>query len=356
MSRVSPAVRPSRFLAPTLVGLLGVTTTAHADGWLVVETPVAIATSDAQASTFRAGVMPAIGAYIENRFALGVRVRGGVLRDGPAPTGGLADPGVGGLTTASIAMRVSVRGGWLELAAGGGITGRDVVPAVEAGVGWAFGVGSIELGPSARYVRVISNDKMDAFGSAGLALIGIDVRFGRKRRTITREPVVMPRVEPVARIEPVTSDADRAIDRDDGCTVDATGCPAVAIELAEDIVMQDDRIVLDERVLFALNRARVRSGGRVVLSRLAQVWRDHPEWKRITVEGHADVRGTDAYNQWLSEQRAQRVKAKLVELGCPPDHITVIGHGRSRPREVGANENAHERNRRVEFVIDRSVP
>ena len=333
------------------VTTLAAASVAHADSWLVVEAPLAIATSEAQSGAFRTGVMPAVGAYIEGHFALGVRLRGGVLRNGPTPGDNLADPGVGGLTTASVAIRFGGRA-WLELAAGGGVTGRDVVPVVEAGVGWAMSVGKLEIGPSARYVRVVSNDPMHAFGTAELALVGVDVRFGRQRAPRVLAPVKFERVEPVAVVE-VARDHDRVVDREVGCVIDAEGCPATPVELAEDIVIQNDRIVLDERVLFAFDRARVRSRGREALARLVQVWRDHPDWTRMTIEGHADVRGTDGYNQWLSEERATRVRAVMVKLGASVDMITVVGHGRSSPRDAGASESAHERNRRVEFVIDR---
>ena len=53
------------------------------------------------------------------------------------------------------------------------------------------------------------------------------------------------------------------------------------------------------------------------------------------------------------EERATRVRAVMVKLGASVDMITVVGHGRSSPRDAGASESAHERNRRVEFVIDR---
>ena len=337
----------------SLTGLALASGVAHADGWLVVEAPISIATSDAQAGAFRPGVMPAVGAYIENRFAIGVRLRGGILRDGPSPGANLADPGGGGLTTASLAVRFGGRL-WAEFAAGGGITGDDLVPAVEAGVGWSMAIGKLDIGPSARYVRVVSNDSMHAFGSADLALFGVDVRFGRQRKARVAAPVTVERVEAVAAVE-VHRDHDRVVEQEAGCTVDAQGCPATPVELAEDIVIQDDRIVLEERVLFAFARARVRSGGREVLARLVEVWRDHPEWMRITIEGHADVRGTDEYNQWLSEERARRVRAVMVKLGVAEDTITVVGYGRTRPRDAASSEGAHARNRRVEFVIDRHV-
>jgi outer membrane protein OmpA-like peptidoglycan-associated protein len=321
---------------------------AAADGWLVAEAPAAIAVSDATAGVFRPGVMPAIGVYADNqRFAIGARMRFGVLRNGPAPDATVEDPGIGGLTTATVAMRIGTRGAWLEVGGGGGITGRDLVPAFEAGVGFMMRTGSISIGPSVRYVRVVSNDPMTAFGTAELALVGIDVQFG-KQRPVRREPpariVVAPPPPPI----PAARDADPIADRDASCASDLAGC-----RLTDDLIVIDDRIVLDERVLFDVDRARVRSRGRAVIGDLVRIWRETPAWHTFVVEGHADVRGTDEYNLRLSQLRADRVRAYMISLGCDPARITAIGHGRSRPRATGTGEATHQRNRRVEFVIER---
>ncbi|HEU0032692.1 MAG TPA: OmpA family protein [Kofleriaceae bacterium] len=316
------------------------------DGWLVAEAPAALAMSDAQDGVFRPGMMPAFGAYAERgHVALGLRMRAGVLRNGPAPGGNYADPGLGGLATGGLALRLGAGGGWAELVGGGGVTGGDVVPAVEAGVGWSFAVGSVDVGPSARYVRVVSPDRMATFGTAELALIGVDVRFGRARaqRRVLAPAHAEPAVE-VAAVEPVE---DRAIDRESGCVEELDGCP-----LADAIVIENNRIVLDERVLFDFNRARVRSHGREVIGELMRIWRSHPEWVRMTIEGHADARGSDTYNQQLSELRAQRVRHVMLELGATEDQLDAVGFGRSRPRDTSNTEAGHSRNRRVEFAIE----
>jgi outer membrane protein OmpA-like peptidoglycan-associated protein len=331
---------------------------ALADGWVTAEAPAALAVSDAQEGVFRPGVMPAIGAYADRgALALGVRLRAGILRDGPAPADShFADPGIGGLTTAGLAVRVGARGGWAELVGGGGITGSDLVPAVEAGVGWTFAAGSIDVGPSARYVRVISRDRMAAFGTAELLVVGVDMVFGKQRapklvhapEALRRPPAIV--VAPPPPVVMIERDDDDVVDGETGCASDLDGCP-----LAEAIVIKDDRIVLDERVLFDLDRAKVRSSGRHVIKELARIWRQHPDWQSITVEGHADVRGSDEHNLDLSQRRADRVRDVMVKFGCPADQITTAGYGRSRPRDDGSTEVAHQKNRRVEFVIHRPI-
>ncbi len=327
---------------------------ARADGWLVAETPAAMAVSDAQQGVFRPGVMPAVGLYADNGWlATGVRLRMGLLRNGPAPGEHLQDPGLGGLTTASLALRVHRGGAWIEAAAGGGLTGKDLVPALELGVGWSYPMDSLDIGPSARIVRVVSHDSMDTLGSADLLVVGIDVKFGRdRRRTLPRSiATIAPAAIEIPREHiSIERDVDTVIEHEASCARVLDGCP-----LADMITIIDDRIILDERVLFDLDRARVRTQGKVIVRAIAELWAAHPEWKRITIEGHADVRGGDAYNLGLSQLRADRVRAVLLEGGASADRVEAIGHGRARPRDSGSSESAHQRNRRVEFVIDRQV-
>jgi outer membrane protein OmpA-like peptidoglycan-associated protein len=331
---------------------------AHADTWVSAEAPAAIPVSDAQSGVFKPGVMPAFGLYLGNgRLAVGGRVRVGVLRNGPAPGDNLGDPGLGGLGTAGAALRVMLHGAWIEGVAGGGVTGHDVVPALEGGVGWSFSRGGFDIGPSARYVHVVADRGMGNFGSADLMLVGVDVTFGKARpqRAARIAPVIAvappaPPPPPAPEPAPVFElDHDRTLDVEPSCAEDPEGCPleTTAIEV------HDDRIVLDERVLFDSGRAHVHSKGRDVIAEIGRLWRAHPDWSRLTVEGHTDVRGSDELNQELSQRRAERVRDVFVKLGFDIATLDAIGYGKSRPRDPGLTPEAHQHNRRVEFVIER---
>jgi len=120
------------------------------------------------------------------------------------------------------------------------------------------------------------------------------------------------------------------------------------------VEVQGDRIILDDRVLFDTDHAHVKSHGREIVRAIAKAAAQHPEWVHITVEGHADVRGEDQYNQDLSERRAEMTYNVLVKAGVDPGRLSYVGYGRSRPRDPGTTPEAHARNRRVEFVIDRA--
>lgn len=350
--------------------LLGTAGTAAADRWMTAELPSAVAVSEQQSDAFRAGAMPAVGGYqqLGKHFALGMRVRAGVLRNGAAPGNNRMDPSTGGLATAGLAARFSVGGTYLELVGGGGVTGSDVVPAFEAGIGYLFDFEHVSVGPSVRYARVVASGS-DAFGSADLALFGVDFVFGKDRHRVPRDPYADPEVglwkppPPPKHVvaAPVVVEEDKPARDEDvipdalpSCLDlaeyldDASGCgPGKAIEVV------GDRIILDDRVLFDSDRAHVHAAGREMIAAIVKAAQHHPEWLHLTIEGHADVRGPDDYNQQLSELRAERTRDQMVKAGFAMDKITVVGYGRTKPRDPGLTPEAHQRNRRVEFVIDR---
>jgi peptidoglycan-associated lipoprotein len=328
---------------------------AAADTFATAEAPAAFAVSDAQAGLFHPGAMPAVGAYMGVGWLdFGVRLRAGMLSDGPAPTGHFMDPHSGGLVSTGLAVRIlagpRTAGAWLEGVVGAGVTGSETVPVVEGGIGWDLAVGSVDIGPSVRYMHIAARSS-DRLGDAGLVLVGIDVRFGRRRHDHGNRaaPIATPPPPPPpAPVEqPPARDLDAITDKLPSCAIDTEGC------LESPFVMIDDRIVLDDRVLFDTDHAHVKSRGRDVVAAIVKAWRQHPEWTAVTIEGHADVRGGDDYNQALSERRAEAVRAVMIRDGADAGRIDAIGFGRSRPRDAGTGDSAHSHNRRVEFVVHR---
>ena len=70
------------------------------------------------------------------------------------------------------------------------------------------------------------------------------------------------------------------------------------------------------------------------------------------IEGHTDDSGDAAFNQQLSEKRAEAVKAEAVANGANPDKITTIGYGETRPIADNSTREGRAKNRRVEIKID----
>ncbi len=98
-------------------------------------------------------------------------------------------------------------------------------------------------------------------------------------------------------------------------------------------------------VMFDFDSATLKPGGFTELQRVADVLRRYPE-TTIVVEGHTDSRGSDAYNQVLSEKRAQAVRTALVEMGVAAERIEAVGYGESRP--ISSDDAV---NRRVSITI-----
>ena len=72
----------------------------------------------------------------------------------------------------------------------------------------------------------------------------------------------------------------------------------------------------------------------------------------VTVEGHCDERGTEAYNITLGERRAESVKNFLVDLGISASRLNTISYGEERPIDMGQNEASWAKNRRAQFVLN----
>jgi len=70
----------------------------------------------------------------------------------------------------------------------------------------------------------------------------------------------------------------------------------------------------------------------------------------VTLEGHADERGTQAYNLALGERRGNGVATYLMNYGLSQSQINVVSYGEERPADSGHDEGSWEKNRRVELV------
>jgi len=107
-----------------------------------------------------------------------------------------------------------------------------------------------------------------------------------------------------------------------------------------------------DEVNFDFDKSAIRAGDKGELDRLAALLKSHPN-ARIGVAGHADSRGTSAYNRALGKRRADSIKAALVDRGIAADRIATASAGESDP--IGSNINAAGRaeNRRTELVVTR---
>jgi peptidoglycan-associated lipoprotein len=117
--------------------------------------------------------------------------------------------------------------------------------------------------------------------------------------------------------------------------------PAVAPGTGADFIAS-----VGDRIFFDYDRNSLKPISKRILERQA-VWLKKYSSVKITVEGHADERGTREYNLALGERRANSAKDYLVALGISASRVRVISYGEERPEAVGSNKGAWSQNRRA---------
>jgi outer membrane protein OmpA-like peptidoglycan-associated protein len=98
-------------------------------------------------------------------------------------------------------------------------------------------------------------------------------------------------------------------------------------------------------VMFDFDSSTLKPGAYTEMDRVAGILNKYSQ-TTIRVEGHTDSKGSDAYNQTLSEKRAMAVKNALAQRGVDPARIQTVGYGESQP--ISSNDAV---NRRVSIVI-----
>lgn len=107
---------------------------------------------------------------------------------------------------------------------------------------------------------------------------------------------------------------------------------------------------LGKRVIyFDYNSATLTFEGEAIAQAHGQYLADHPN-VFITLEGHADERGTAEYNLALAEDRAKIVSQIMGVYGVALDRIQLVSYGEERPVALSSDEAAYSLNRRVEIV------
>lgn len=109
-------------------------------------------------------------------------------------------------------------------------------------------------------------------------------------------------------------------------------------------------IEFKDKVLFGFDRSDLSTTAQGNLDKLTNVLKKYPD-TNIEIIGHTDDKGTDTYNQALSERRANSVGAYLRTKGVSSTRITTRGMGESDPKVANDSEANRAENRRVEFVI-----
>ena len=146
------------------------------------------------------------------------------------------------------------------------------------------------------------------------------------------------------------SDRDGVPDHLDACPdtprgdeVDARGCT-----IEEEVVSERIELNLE----FDFDSDDLRTSHFPQIDRVAAFMEKYPKTS-AQLEGHTDSRGTDAYNQALSERRAYAVRDYLIDKkDIDPRRVTAVGYGESKPTATNDTDTGRQRNRRVDAVIE----
>jgi outer membrane protein OmpA-like peptidoglycan-associated protein len=122
--------------------------------------------------------------------------------------------------------------------------------------------------------------------------------------------------------------------------------PPVAVE-----VKAEEKIVITQKIHFEFDRATIRPISYPILNDVADLLRRNPQIHHLRIEGHTDWIGSDAYNQKLSQRRANSVRQYLINKGIAPDRLVAVGYGETRPIADNNTVLGRAKNRRVEFTV-----
>lgn len=146
-----------------------------------------------------------------------------------------------------------------------------------------------------------------------------------------------------------------------GLAVIGSGPVPEAVEAPEPepqkrVEVRDDKIVINEKVQFEFDSAKILPVSHSLLDEVAKVIKENPQIKKILVEGHASSEGGDDHNLRLSDRRAKAVMTYLTgKAAVDKKMLSAKGFGSTRPIASNDTEDGKEKNRRVEFTITEQV-
>jgi peptidoglycan-associated lipoprotein len=140
--------------------------------------------------------------------------------------------------------------------------------------------------------------------------------------------------------------------------VQATPAPAVQDQTEDALMSEDMQVVNDELhrrgfsadIYFQYDEASLSDEARQQLARNADLLKSQPQFA-VTIEGHADSRGTNEYNLALGEKRANAVRDYLGSLGVGPERLRTLSYGEERPVCTTEEESCWSQNRRAHMIV-----
>jgi OmpA-OmpF porin, OOP family len=148
------------------------------------------------------------------------------------------------------------------------------------------------------------------------------------------------------------TDKDGVADKDDECPEVAgpasnKGCPEVTAAVLESVKVEA------KSIYFNSGKATFKSEDvPVKIESISSLLKQYPNAK-FSIEGHTDSDGSDAFNQKLSQERADVVRNALIERGIKAANLTAVGYGESKPIASNKTAAGKAKNRRTEVVLQK---
>jgi OOP family OmpA-OmpF porin len=139
------------------------------------------------------------------------------------------------------------------------------------------------------------------------------------------------------------TDGDGVADYKDQCPDTPAGAVVNELGCSKPLVL--------EGVNFELDSDQLTGASEAILAPIAQAHKMYHADVALVISGHTDSTGSDAYNQDLSQRRAESVRAYLVSQGSPADKLSAVGYGESNPVADNGTKEGRAQNRRVELSV-----
>ena len=226
--------------------------------------------------------------------------------------------------------------------AGDKTSARETLLNLGAGVKRDLG-GNWQFRTDLRAFNSLDNEYTDLAVNLGLTYL-----FGKTQAApVAAAPAPAP--QPVVEKD---SDGDGVLDSKDQCAntpsthkVDAVGC---SLKLTETVAIQLN-------ITFDSAKSVIKPEFEGEVAKLAKFMGEYADTV-VTIEGHTDSQGADAYNQKLSQSRADAVKAALItKYGVSADRVSAIGYGEAKPIADNNTAAGREQNRRVVGQVSTKV-
>ncbi|TNE88526.1 MAG: hypothetical protein EP330_14230 [Deltaproteobacteria bacterium] len=131
--------------------------------------------------------------------------------------------------------------------------------------------------------------------------------------------------------------------------IEVTLKPAVVEITTEEVVILD-------QVHFEFDQAVIQESSKALLTEVSNNLLTHPEIRAVQVQGHTDSKGSNRYNQTLSQRRVDAVMQFMVDAGVEAERLSAVGYGEACPIDTNSTDEGRANNRRVQFIITDPVP